>query len=42
MYDKILREMRARVSNGNIVITVHCRQEMFNDGLLSADIERCI
>jgi Domain of unknown function (DUF4258) len=42
MYDKILREMRARVQSGNIVITVHCRQEMFNDGLLSADVERCI
>jgi Domain of unknown function (DUF4258) len=42
MYDKILREMRERVRIGNIVITVHCRQEMFNDGLLSADVEYCI
>jgi Domain of unknown function (DUF4258) len=34
--------MRARVRNGNIVVTVHCRQEMFNDGLLSAAVESCI
>ncbi|MBO0797644.1 MAG: DUF4258 domain-containing protein [Blastocatellia bacterium] len=42
MYDKILREMRERARSGNIVITVHCRQEMYNDGLLMADIECCI
>jgi hypothetical protein len=41
IYDKILCEMRARICSGNIVITVHCRQEMFIDGLLSADVECC-
>lgn len=42
MYDKILHEMRARVRRGNLIITVHGRQEMFNDGLLAVDVERCI
>ena len=42
MYDNILREMRARVRRGNLVITVHGRQEMFSDGLLAVDVERCI
>lgn len=42
MYDKILREMRARIRSGKIAITVHCRQEMYNDGLLTADLECCI
>lgn len=34
--------MRARVRRGNLVITVHGRQEMFNDGLLAVDVEHCI
>lgn len=42
MYETILREMRARVRRGNLVITVHGRQEMYSDGLLAVDVESCI
>ena len=34
--------MRARVRNGNLVITVHGRQEMYDDGLLAADVKNCV
>ena len=42
MYEKILYEMRARVRRGNLVITVHGRREMFNDGLLVSDVKNCL
>ena len=42
MYERILREMRARVRRGNLIITVHGRQEMYRDSLLAADVEFCI
>lgn len=42
MHEKILHEMRARVRRGNLVITVHGRQEMYNDGLLAADVKNCL
>jgi len=42
VYERILREMRARVRRGNLVITVHGRQEMYKDGLLAVDVELCV
>ncbi|MBP6823200.1 MAG: DUF4258 domain-containing protein [Acidobacteria bacterium] len=42
MYEKILYEMRARVRRGRLIITVHGRQEMFNDGLLASDVKNCL
>lgn len=42
MYEKILYEMRARIRRGNIIITVHGRQEMFNDGLMASDVKHCV
>jgi hypothetical protein len=42
MHEKILHEMRARVRRGNLVITVHGRQEMYNDGLFAVDVKNCL
>lgn len=39
MFSAILIEMRSRVRAGRMTLTVHAREEMYNDQLLTDDLE---
>jgi hypothetical protein len=42
MFKKVLVEMRQRVRNGKMTLTLHAVDEMYDDDLLPSDIEHCI
>ncbi len=42
MFDKILAEMRARVRNGRLAMSIHATDEMHVDGLTLDDLKQCI
>lgn len=42
MFKKVLVEMRRRVRNGKITLTLHAVAEMYDDELLPSDLEHCI
>ena len=42
MFKKTLIEMRHRVRNGKMTLTLHAVEEMYDDELLPSDLEHCI
>ncbi len=39
MFKSILLKMRSRVRRGRMIVTIHAREEMYNDGLSTDDLE---
>ena len=42
MYERMLRQMRARIRTRSYVMTIHAEEEMVGDGFRIFDVERAI